>query len=46
MNEHILYNNVIANLTKQLQDEENKNKELEKENKELKDEIRKLKDSK
>ena len=39
MNEHILYNNVIGHLTKQVE-------ELEKENKELKDEIRKLKKKK
>jgi hypothetical protein len=39
MNEHILYNNVIANLTKQLE-------EKEKEIKELKDENRKLRSKK
>ena len=39
MHEHILYNNVIANLTKQLE-------EKEKEIKELKDENRKLRSKK
>jgi cell division protein FtsB len=39
MNEHILYNNFIAHLTKQVE-------ELEKENKKLKDEIRELKNKK
>jgi chaperonin cofactor prefoldin len=39
MNEHILYNNVIANLTKQLE-------KLEKEIKELKNENRKLRSKK
>ena len=39
MNEHILYNNVIANLTKQLD-------EKEKEIKQLKDENRKLRSKK
>lgn len=39
MNEHMLYNNLIANLTKQLEE-----KELE--IKQLKDEIRELKNKK
>tara|TARA_R110002020_G_scaffold133051_4_gene296972 strand:+ start:127 stop:246 length:120 start_codon:yes stop_codon:yes gene_type:complete len=35
MNEHILYNNVIANLTKQLEEKEKEIKELKNENRKL-----------
>ena len=46
MNEHILYQEILANYDKKLTIEEEKNKQLEKEIKELKNENRKLRSKK